>query len=134
MNFVTAKLLLFMGEAEAFWCLDAICGEFFAETYTLDMAGSHVRTPRNRSVNALTSIDRDTCAQIDSLILEALCRGDASAVAEQHEPSGAGGGTPGADQLLNRHIARLTVLSGGLWFMQARRHRNRTALIWLPNS
>ena len=36
-------LLLFMEEQQAYWVLSVICEEFFAESYTLDMAGEHGR-------------------------------------------------------------------------------------------
>ena len=44
-------LLLFMEEQQAYWVLSVICEEFFAESYTLDMAG----------------------ASIDSVVLEESC-------------------------------------------------------------
>ena len=51
MNFVTAMMLVFMDEEEAFWLLSVICEDYFAESYTLDMAG----------------------ASIDSVVLEEAC-------------------------------------------------------------
>ena len=89
MNFVAAKLLLFMPEELAFWCLTVVCEDYFAESFTLDMAGSHV----------------------DSLILEELCRGQASAAAPSEVDSDSkkdlGGGVaavalPGCPQLVQR--------------------------------
>eukprot|EP01048_Picozoa_sp_COSAG05_P017543 COSAG05_NODE_2409_length_3097_cov_1.318546_3_plen_126_part_01 len=84
MNFVTAMLLLFMTEEQAFWCLAVICEEYFAESYTLDMAGSHV----------------------DSVVLEGLCREPVASNAgsgghgsqdQPHQPHHASGGSGGAE-------------------------------------